>query len=289
MSLSKVRWLVLVAVPAILAGCASASGERSRLADLPLAATQAEVIFSITTGARMDAACGEQKACDDDAAIEARRRFVAQVERLAETLQKGVHKVYPDLAQRCPNLSGGRFDVHLVAGDEAGSASSPNGRIAIHEALASLHPDDRFVAFVIAREMGHVIARHEEENSATSMITSLLLNLAVPGSSLLKSAVSAVGSRLAASGKRDEQAIEADAIAYRLLKGSGFRLRDVSKSVTGALASLDDGSWAQRLRKSSDSLLAEERRDRFAVAAVRSGKPGEAPARSYRIAAAAGH
>jgi Zn-dependent protease with chaperone function len=58
-----------------------------------------------------------------------------------------------------------------VTGDEAGSASSANGRIALNAALGKLAPYDEWLAFVIARKMGHVIARHHEENSAASMAT----------------------------------------------------------------------------------------------------------------------
>jgi Zn-dependent protease with chaperone function len=173
-----------------------------------------------------------------------------QVKRVAGALQEGVRDMYPDLAQRVPGLGGG-FDVYVAEGNEPGSASSANGKIAINEALGVVQPYDDWVAFVIAREMGHVIARHHEENSAASIAASVFMNIVIPGSGLLKSAVSAGGSGIAAKSRQDAQALEADAIAFSLLKAAGFSLRDVSLSLLVSPALPDDDPWSNNFRKSS--------------------------------------
>lgn len=194
--------------------------------------------------------------------------FSRQVERIASVLQEGARQRYPDLAQRVPKLLDRRFDVYVVTGDAPGSASSANGRIALNAALGAWQPYDDWLAFVIAREMGHVIARHHEENSSASMITSMIMNVFIPISGFLKSLITAGGSRYAAISKRDVQAQEADAIALELLETAGYRLRDVSLALRAAPALPDDDQWSRSFRKSSDKLVAEVQRTEFAIASV---------------------
>ena len=196
-------------------------------------------------------------------------RFPLQVERIAGVLQKGAESLYPDLAQRVPELADSRFDVYIVEGDQPGSASSANGRIALNAALGARQPYDDWMAFVIAREMGHVIARHHEENSAAGIATSVIMNVLIPGSSLLKALISAGGSEIAAKSQRGVQALEADAIAFELLQAAGFRLRNIYLTLLIEPALLDDGSWSEGLRVSSGRLLAEVRRSEFSVATAR--------------------
>lgn len=212
----------------------------------------------MTTGSRKTVACDENTNCPTQADKDA-IRFDLQVQRIAGVLQNGAEYLYPDLAQRIPGLEGSRFDVYVVDGDEPGSSSSANGKIALNAVLGAWQPYDDWLAFVIAREMGHVIARHHEENSAASITTSVVMNFLIPGSSLLKGVLSTGGAGIAGRSKRDVQALEADAIALSLLKAAGFRLRDVSLSLLAAPAMLDDGLWSQNFRKSSDNLLVEVR------------------------------
>jgi Zn-dependent protease with chaperone function len=185
--------------------------------------------------------------------------FATQVQRVAGLLQRGARRLYPDLAEN-------GFDIYVAAGDEPGSVSSTSGRIALNNALAVSRPYDDWLAFVIAREMGHVIARHHEENSSVSIAISVAMNILLPGSGLLKSAVSTIGSEVAVSSKRDEQARQADAIAINLLQAAGFSLHEVALSLTIAPAALDDGTWSQGFRRSSDNLITAARGSKFAGA-----------------------
>lgn len=127
----------------------------------------------LTTGSRQHAACAEKSACASrgDAVASTLTPFAAQVQRVAGVLQHGARGLYPDLALRIPGLADRGFDVYVAAGDEPGSVSSASGRIALNAALGVLQPYDDWLAFVIAREMGHVIARHHEENSSVSIAT----------------------------------------------------------------------------------------------------------------------
>lgn len=252
-----------------MAGCATApTGDRVRIIDIPLASAYSDIAFTMTTGSRQSVACDENTSCPTQSDRDAAIRFALQVQRLAGALQNGAQHLYPDLAQRVPELADSRFDVYVVKGDLPGSASSANGRIVLNTALGAWHSYDEWLAFVIAREMGHVIARHHPENSAASITTSVIMNILVPGSGLLKSVICAGGSRVAAISQRDVQALEADAIALGLLEAAGFRRRDVSLSLRIAPALPDDGLWSKNFRKSSDNLLAEVRNSELAVGLV---------------------
>lgn len=262
--------LLVVAACLGMAGCATVSTDgRSRIIDMPLASTHADISFTVTTGSRWSEACKEKAGCTTQADADAATRFALQVEQVAAVLQKGAETLYPDLAQRVPDLVDSRFDVYIVDGDQPGSASSANGRIALNAALGVRQPYDDWVAFVIAREMGHVIARHHEENSAAGLATSVIMNVLLPGSSLLKTLISAGGSEIAAKSQRDVQALEADAIALELLQAAGFRLRDISLALRIEPALLDEGPWSTSFRESSINVLAALRRSAFAVAALR--------------------
>lgn len=275
---TKFPGLLLVAACLLMAGCATApNGSRTRVVDLPFAAAQSDLAFTMTGAARPSQSCTENAGCPSEQERAAAGRFSRQVQRLAAMLDNGAQVLYPDLAQRVPGLTGRRFEVYVVEGKVPGSASSANGRVTLNAALGAGQPDDGWVAFVIAREMGHVIARHPEENSAAGFVSSLILNLIIPGGGLLKSLVSAGGSGIAATSKKDVQAVEADAIAYRLLKASGFPLRKVSRSLLGAPVVLDDGGWSKRFRKSSDNLVAEVRSTEFSVVSAKQRKPDGIP------------
>ena len=270
MSRAGIPQLLVVVACLVMGGCATVSTEgRARIADLPLASTHADIAFTMTTGSRRSAACEETAACPTQAERDAAVGFALQVERVAGVLQKGAESLYPDLAQRVPELVDRRFDVYIVDGDQPGSASSTNGRIALNAALGARQRYDDWVAFVIAREMGHVIAHHHEENSSASIATSVIMNVLIPGSSLLKTLISAGGSGIAAKSQREAQALEADAIALELLQAAGFRMRDVYLALRIEPALLDDGSWSKSFRDSSANLLAAFRRSEFAVAAAR--------------------
>lgn len=252
-----------------LAGCAGNSPKTPRqLVDMPVASAYADATFTLNTYSWRSVCTEGDEQCLSGPV---RERFTGQIRRVAGHLQKGAWKLYPDLAAQIPNVADGRFEIYAVEADGPGSASTADGRVALNSGLAHEAPDDAWLAFVIAREMGHVIARHPEENSVLGLLASLALNIVIPGSGLVKTAISAAGSTLAANSKQTVQAREADAIALRLLKVSGYPLRDVARSLQNAPPLPEDRSWARRFRKSSDSLLAE---------AGNSEPPAPAPARS---------
>lgn len=270
MSHTIVSFLCLAAACLVMAGCATApSTDRAQKSYIPLAATHADIGFTLTSGSRRDLGCDGDANCPAAAANPLATRFSRQVLRVAAILQGSALLAYPDMASRVPGMADGRFDVYVVDGDTPCATSSSNGRIALCAELGAGEPHDDWMAFVIAREMGHVIARHHEENSTASILTSVLMNIIIPGSSLLKSALSAGASGVAAKSKRDVQAREADAIARKLLQAAGVRLGDVALALLVAPVLLDDGAWSKEFRNSAEQLVAAAAQPQLAVAALR--------------------
>lgn len=269
MSPAQVKVVLVAAACLGIASCMTVPAEdRARLFDSPLVSAHSEIAFAITTGSRQGERCGAEASCPTPAEAAAAMSFARQVQRVSDALQVGARYLYPDLQRRAPGLVAGRFEVYVVDGEEPGSASSANGKIALNAGFAAWQPYDDWLAFVIAREMGHVIGRHHEENSVASIAASVLLNVFIPGSSFMKSAISAGGAGIAARSKAGVQARAADTIALSLLKAAGFRLRNVSIALLTAPVVLDGGEWSNNFRASSDYLLAEARRTEFAVAAA---------------------
>jgi len=223
-------------------------------------------MFSMTTGSRQSLACSDGR-CGKAPESTVSPLFVLQVQRVGRKLQGGARNLYPDLAQRVPGLAGNSFDVYVVDSEEPSSACSANGRIAVSSVLGRWQPSDDWVAFLIAREMGHVIARHPEENSVASMATSMLMNLVVPGSMLVKTAFSAGGGQLASISQRDVHEEEADAIALNLLKAAGYRPQNVAAALRKKPGVLDDGRWSRSFRRSSAFAIAKARGTKMTLAA----------------------
>lgn len=178
--------------------------------------------------------------------------FEEQVRRISEGLTAACAAMYPDALSRV-----GAFDVFIADSSEASARSSASGRIALNAGLAALNPTDDWLALVVAREMGHVVAGHHDNNSTASLITSVLMNLVLPGSGLIKTALSFAGSQVAALSGRDRQLDEADEIAIKLLEGAGYTRKALALNLAvGPHAEqLGQSAWAQAFNASSKALL----------------------------------
>lgn len=143
-------------------------------------------------------------------------RFAHQVKHVGEELAADAREFAPDLFTRIDAL-----DIGVVTGMGARTASSAGGRIALGFDLAALDPTDDVVAFLIAREIGRVIARHGEEDSGARMVFSALTTLVPIGGWLVKLATSFLGSEALLNSRADEQRREADEIALGLLNRGG--------------------------------------------------------------------
>jgi len=246
---------------------AQSADDRSRMVGIPLAAAHSEIGFAFWNPSTRKLLCEDSNQCSTPENKDL-NRFILQVQRISQALQAGAYEIYPDMAARYPGMTDGRFDIFVVEGRDPDSASSANGKIALNAALGQWQPYDEWLAFVIAREMGHVISRHHEENSASSIATSLIMNVLIPGSGLLKAVVSAGSGRIAALSNHDVQELEADMVAFRLLKASGFGLTDTSLALSVAPAYENQSAWTQALLRSKEKLALELRASTITLAAA---------------------
>lgn len=106
-----------------------------------------------------------------------------------------------------------------------------------------------------AREMGHVIARHHDEKSAATIISSLLAqvllapaNLARGVAFLASSTAGAFGKNLVTRGANAERLDEADAIALALLNRQGWSDADIADSLLDYSNRLGKNSWSEGVK-----------------------------------------
>lgn len=234
---------------ALALGCgphAWAEDSIATLLDAPamsLAALHSDIKFNLTAPARRVA----------DPAVEALER---QAQRVLGGLQASARNLFPRALARV-----GSFQVFVGDAPEISAMSSATGRIAINAGFAALAPTDDWLAIVLAREMGHVIAGHHDSNSTASILTSVLMNMLLPGSTLVKSAASFAGSQLAAASGHERQLGEADGVALQLLEGAGYTARSLALNLVlgPGEARLGDTRWAASFLGSSRAIVARGR------------------------------
>ena len=237
-----------------LGGCASiAPGGRQQLT-APTAISS--VYSSLDMNMRLAAAEHIEKSCEG-VQCRVNQGFERQVARLGTRLAQAAYELDPDLKERVPE-----FKFIVAEKSEAGSASDTSGTIVIYRGVRQAPLDEEALAFLIAREMGHVIARHHDERSATTIMLSIVAQVLLPMTSLTNgvaaltgSLASAFGTKVISAEKRAEQAVEADAIAHDLLARQGWNTPDVASSLANFTKVLDDSTWAHSVR---DSLARSE-------------------------------
>ena len=251
-SISRVRsrqwtrcWVLSCGVLALVMSGLSRADEMPPQAtgSASLAALHSDLTFSLVAPPRRDG----------DGASDP---FFAQAHRVVAGLHAAGVALYPEALKRI-----GKFDVFVADSKDMEALSSATGRIALNAGLADLKPTDDWLAFVLAREMGHVIAGHHASNSAASIATSVLMNLIIPGSGLLRSAVSFAGSQIASASGRERQNLEADEIALKLLEAAGYAPKELALNL--ALGPRDEQlgrtSWAGAFGASAKALIARVR------------------------------
>jgi hypothetical protein len=97
--------------------------------------------------------------------------FLALGKRLADM----AFRQHAELYLRFP-----RFEFVVADKADAGSASSAGGTVVIYRGVRRLNLDDAALAFVLAREMSHVIAGHHDENVTTSILVAVAAQILFP-------------------------------------------------------------------------------------------------------------
>lgn len=199
---------------------------------------------------------------------EAIQLFKVQVETQGQRAKALALVYFPELTQR---ISAYAFEV--VDKVEMGAASDAAGHIVVHQALITREWSDDALCFVLLREMGHTLGRHQVSNFKTKLAITALASLLFPAallvsatstatqtgtasavaSSLASSATSLLGTEAALAIKRPRQQVEADQTAIMLANAANMDLI----SVAGELRDSEDAGneWHRLLNASARYLV----------------------------------
>jgi hypothetical protein len=235
----------------MLCGCAThpITGRNQILALPAVQSAYADAGYMLYAGARSIVA---SPSCDQGCGSAAEQAdFAFRAEALGAELEAAARDIAPEAFER---IQGFRIEVSVSLG--TGTSSSAGGRIVLGSGLAGLAPSDAVIAFLIAREMAHVIARHAEENSGASILFSML-GFLLPGVNIVARFIATtLGSGALKSSWEAEQRREADAIALLILRRAGLPARVVAEELEYGIARerLPDDEWSARYLESAQRI-----------------------------------
>jgi predicted Zn-dependent protease len=243
----------------VLGGCAatqSQSGRQQVVVPTPVSEVYSEVDLQMKLATASPPT--EEQSDDQCLQLEYQRHIRKLMERFVVTAKR----LYPDLEEREIKF---RFEVAPSA--EAGVLSNAGGAVIVLQGTQDMHLPDSVLAYVIAREMGHVIARHHDENSAATVAFSVLTQVLFPAAALVKglavllpttaagtaitaSAVSYLGATALKTTYRSDHLREAEEIALTLLAESGWDVFDVAGEAEAVIVKGDGSTWLEELGQS---------------------------------------
>jgi predicted Zn-dependent protease len=270
MKVSAIRPLALCA---LLSACAQAPKDPAPeiVAPAPVSDLYSGIEMRMTVAAARDAAnrCVESE-CD------LREDFEQRVARLGAELSAAAAAQYPELAARVAH-----FEFQIADKAEPATASSGDGKVMVFRPVSDFASRDAALAFVLAREMGHVIARHHDKNTGVGIAASVLVTVLFPVLGITRlltdigpvAAVGAAGatgganasfstagsvaaSRAVIAAYRPQQLQEADAVALKLLASLGYDTKAIASAFDLAELRTPDSSWMNALRQSVEKLSA---------------------------------
>ncbi len=190
--------------------------------------------------------------CEDAAS------FRREIRLLSGRLTKAARQLAPRL-----DLPPPRFAVSVPSKGEVGTLSSAAGSVVIFGGLRQVGFEEPALAFLVAREMGHVLSRHHEENSAANVMMSVAAALLFPVGNLLRGAAailptgggataattvaSMAGSSIVKGMYRPDQLREADHLALQLMIEAGWTPIQVADALHAAVPRLRDEGWMGEL------------------------------------------
>lgn len=253
-----------------LLGCATPPEVRKQLQAPPglqgFSAVYSEIDMQLQLVTAADAPRCKETECIADRAFD--QRILAIGRRLADV----AFRQHSDLHLKIP-----RFDFIVADKSDPGSASSSAGTVVIFRGIRALKLDDGALAFVLAREMSHIIDGHHDENVVTSILVGVVAQVLFPvlklpalisGSAAttaaatsaaastvtttaVASAASFAGSRALRASFRPQQVIEAEATAMELLAAAGWEGREVADQLEAIPLLPERPVWTEELRESA--------------------------------------
>lgn len=269
--------IIVLFLCAVLQGCSTSPYGRSQLTvpqQVSSVYSEVNMRLQLVTTADAKSKCAESD-CDS------RREFDLRIARLGAALAEQAFALYPDLRERI-----GQFEFLIAEKAEPGTTSNAAGTVVIFSGTHALQLSDTALAFVLAREMGHVIARHHNENTATKILVGVLAQVLLPVTGIVRSlalipgassaaaatastasataggtaatmtatatAASFLGSKVVIATYWPKQLEEADSIALTIMARGGLGPQDTADALAAIEFRLDDSSWPRDLRASSE-------------------------------------
>lgn len=244
----------------LLGGCVTTSdyGRTQFVAPQGIGVAYSEIEMQAQLALKSDAAC-QGKECEAVAA------FRREVHQLGTRLAKAARNLSVEAKTPAPY-----FYVQVPAKGEQGTLSSAGGSIVVFDGLRAVGFEEPALAFLVAREMGHVLARHHEENSATNIAFSIAATLLLPVANIVRgaaatlpattaitattTAASVAGSSILKGVYRPEQLREADTLALRIMIRAGWTPMEVADALQAAAPRLKDEGWMSELLVSKNRL-----------------------------------
>ena len=200
--------------------------------------------------------CGDNE-CDST------YHFEQRVQRIGEALSLATFAKYPELSKRFE-----KFEFIVADKYDTGAKSTGAGTIVILRGVERLGFDDASLAFIMAREMAHVVAGHYESNMLTSIAISLVVQLVMPvfnlargaaavasssqaATTLVGSAASMAGNQALRANLRPGQLREAEEMGMEILVLSGYDAKAVVDSLHSRVSEFPlEDAWVLELRGS---------------------------------------
>lgn len=237
--------------------------------------SEVDMRLTLVTSPNSRFRCAESE-CD------AMQEFDFRVARLGQRLAVTAFDSYPELRDRIR-----KFEFVVADKTEPGTTSNAGGMVVILRGTNMLDLSDEALAFVIAREMGHVIANHHNENTATSFMASVVATILMPVSSIFRvfsllpgassaaaasattatatttataaasaaaTAASFVGSKVVMASYWPQQLQEGDLIALHLAARLDYAPQDIADGLERTEEILGRDGWAKDLRISSENI-----------------------------------
>lgn len=251
--------LALLALLALGASTASAQEPVINGAPASISNIYSDIDMRVRLATKPDAETCSGEQC------ELNSEFDTQVQRVGDRLATAAYNIHPDLSKRVPS-----FTFSVADKKASGIASNGAGKIVIFRGIQDLDLSEDAIAFILAREMGHVIGRHHNKNATTKILFSVLASVLFPAVTLLSasnvaaqattsmvtsfasSATSYFGSEAAISKVKPAQLIESDDIAVALLDANGWDMRSVASTLQ--FDDVAENGWLKDLHTSTQRL-----------------------------------
>lgn len=183
---------------------------------------------------KSDAESCENLACEQNHAFDQR------IHALGLALTRSAAMAYPKRKSRLDSM-----EFSVVEKRDAGIASNSRGRIMVFRGLQDMDLSDDALAFIVAREMGHVLAGHHRTNTSTKLMISALASVLFPAVAVVTASSTAVQASTATT-LLTSAASTATSVIGGEVAVSTMKPAQLSESVDIALQVMQHGDWDMR-------------------------------------------